>query len=136
MTPTLRLVFAGLIAGAFQAPAAPVSPTNSAPNPYETVENYFKLSDGRVWGSTSAVDVDKDGKSIWVAERCGVRTTTDASGQPVTRATNSCWDAANAKFLPLDPIMKRWWAHMADIMETNPDNSPVDRKLLRVFHME
>jgi L-rhamnose mutarotase len=32
--------------------------------------------------------------------------------------------------------MKRWWAHMADIMESNPDNSPVDTPLVRVFHMD
>ena len=38
--------------------------------------------------------------------------------------------------LPLDPIMKRWWAQMADIMATNPDNSPVDAPLVRVFHMD
>ena len=38
--------------------------------------------------------------------------------------------------LPLDPVMKRWWAHMRDIMESRPDNSPVDVPLLRVFHME
>ncbi|MCP4009742.1 MAG: L-rhamnose mutarotase, partial [Proteobacteria bacterium] len=24
--------------------------------------------------------------------------------------------------LPLDPIVKKWWAYMADIMETHPDN--------------
>jgi streptogramin lyase len=46
-------------------------PVNDLPNPYQTVENLFKLPEGRVWGSTSAVGVDKDGKSIWVAERCG-----------------------------------------------------------------
>ena len=38
--------------------------------------------------------------------------------------------------MPLDPIMQRWWTHMADIMQVHPDNSPVDRQLLRVFHME
>ena len=48
-----------------------VAPTNSAPNPYQTVENWAKLPEGRTWGSTSAVDIDKDGKSIWVGERCG-----------------------------------------------------------------
>lgn len=37
--------------------------------------------------------------------------------------------------LPEHPVMKRWWAHMADIMETNPDNSPVQSNLVRVFHM-
>lgn len=24
-----------------------------------------------------------------------------------------------------NPIMRRWWAHMADLMEVNPDQSPV-----------
>lgn len=38
--------------------------------------------------------------------------------------------------LPLDPIMQKWWAHMGDIMETNPDNSPVATPLTPVFHME
>jgi sugar lactone lactonase YvrE len=66
-------------------------PTNDAPNPYQTVSDYFKLPAGRTWGSTSAVDIDKDGKSIWVAERCGV---------------NSCNDPATGKMSPLDPILK------------------------------
>jgi DNA-binding beta-propeller fold protein YncE len=47
---------------------------NSLPNPYRMVENWAKLPAGRTWGSTSAVDVDRDGKSIWVAERCGQNT--------------------------------------------------------------
>src|SRR6266550_3382963 len=51
-----------------------VQPTNNSPNPYRTVANYFKLPDGRDWGSTSAVEIDKDGRSIWVAERCGANT--------------------------------------------------------------
>ena len=37
--------------------------------------------------------------------------------------------------LPSDPVMKRWWAHMADIMATNPDNSPVEKPLVTMFHM-
>lgn len=37
--------------------------------------------------------------------------------------------------LPEHPVMKRWWAHMADIMQTNPDNSPVVQDLVPVFHM-
>lgn len=51
-----------------------VTPVNSAPNPYQMVENWAKLPEGRTWGSTSAVDPDADGKSIWVAERCGANT--------------------------------------------------------------
>jgi L-rhamnose mutarotase len=33
-------------------------------------------------------------------------------------------------------IVKRWWAYMADIMETNPDNSPVSVPLTQVFHLD
>ena len=32
--------------------------------------------------------------------------------------------------------MRRWWDHMADIMETNPDSSPVAVPLETVFHLE
>jgi streptogramin lyase len=46
-------------------------PTNKAPNPYQTVEGWAKLPEGRAWGSLSAVDIDRDGVSVWVAERCG-----------------------------------------------------------------
>jgi sugar lactone lactonase YvrE len=34
---------------------------------------------GRTWGSTSAVDIDKDGVSIWVGERCGANTCLNSS---------------------------------------------------------
>ena len=37
--------------------------------------------------------------------------------------------------LPNHPVMKKWWAHMADIMDTNPDNSPVAVDLKPVFYM-
>jgi sugar lactone lactonase YvrE len=43
-------------------------------NPYKTIDGWAKLPEGRSWGSTSAVDVDRDGRSIWVAERCGANT--------------------------------------------------------------
>ena len=48
------------------------------PNPYRSVENWAKLPDGRKWGQTISVDIDRDGKSIWVFERCG-GTNCDAS---------------------------------------------------------
>lgn len=32
-------------------------------------------------------------------------------------------------------IVRKWWAYMADIMETNPDNSPVSIPLQEVFYM-
>jgi DNA-binding beta-propeller fold protein YncE len=68
-----------------------VQPTNDGPNPYQSVEGWAKLPEGRTWGSTSAVEIDKDGRSIWVAERCGV---------------NSCVaDPATGKMSDLNPIL-------------------------------
>jgi len=37
--------------------------------------------------------------------------------------------------LPNHPLMRKWWAYMADIMDTNPDNSPVAVDLKPVFYM-
>ena len=47
-----------------------IMPTNDHPNPFRTINDFFDLPDGRQWGATSAVDIDADGESIWVAERC------------------------------------------------------------------
>ncbi|HEX3644767.1 MAG TPA: peptidyl-alpha-hydroxyglycine alpha-amidating lyase family protein [Vicinamibacterales bacterium] len=66
-------------------------PTNDAPNNYNTIKDYFKLPEGRTWGSTSAVDIDKDGTSIWVAERCGA---------------NSCLDRATGKMSEVPTVLK------------------------------
>ncbi len=35
-----------------------------------------------------------------------------------------------------NPIVQKWWSYMADIMETNPDNSPVTVFLEEVFYMK
>jgi streptogramin lyase len=48
-----------------------ISPTNDLPNPYQAIEGWAKMPAGRTWGSTTGVDVDRDGTSIWVVERCG-----------------------------------------------------------------
>jgi len=37
--------------------------------------------------------------------------------------------------LPKHPVMKKWWAYMKDIMETNEDNSPVNIPLKEVFYL-
>ncbi len=37
--------------------------------------------------------------------------------------------------LPDHPVMKKWWDHMADLMECNPDNSPVVEDLTQLFYM-
>jgi L-rhamnose mutarotase len=37
--------------------------------------------------------------------------------------------------LPSLPVMRRWWDYMADLMETNPDHSPVAQPLQQVFYL-
>jgi hypothetical protein len=103
MAAGVALGVAGIAASAaYQAaPAAAqsaVAPTNDAPNPYQTIEGWAKMPEGRAWGSTSAVDIDLDGRSIWVAERCGKA----ADG----RARNRCLDRQTGAWSPLDPVLK------------------------------
>ncbi len=38
--------------------------------------------------------------------------------------------------LPDHPVMQRWWAAMADIMDTHPGNEPVAVPLVPMFHMD
>ncbi|MGB6152246.1 MAG: L-rhamnose mutarotase [Pricia sp.] len=45
-------------------------------------------------------------------------------------------DGAGSQDLGKTEIVKKWWAFMADIMETNPDNSPVTMPLEEVFYMK
>ena len=93
----MRLTLAGAIVAAVAMSGwtaygqADMKPTNDAPNPYKSIEGWAKLPEGRTWGSTSAVDIDKDGKSIWVAERCG---------------TNSCLDRATGKMSESPSVLK------------------------------
>ena len=49
----------------------------------------------------------------------------------VLKITNSI----NLDALPQQPIMKKWWAYMQDIMESNAYNSPVSLPLPEVFYM-
>ncbi len=34
------------------------------------------------------------------------------------------------------PVCRKWWAHMKDLMPSNPDNSPVSQPLKEVFHID
>lgn len=64
-------VLAAIVIVSEGASTQAVAPTNSAPNPYRAIYDWAKLPEGRTWGSTAGVDVDPDGSSIWVFERCG-----------------------------------------------------------------
>ena len=101
-TASILLLVAGIAAylSAGAAGQGDSKPTNDLPNPYQGVPNYFKMPAGRTWGSTSAVEIDKDGRSIWVAERCGA---------------NSCLDATTVdtilKFDPSGKLVKSFGAY-------------------------
>lgn len=45
-------------------------------------------------------------------------------------------DGHTSDALPQNPIVRKWWNYMADIMEVNPDNSPVQIPINEVFHMD
>ena len=97
---TVRLARFGLLAlfavsaGAVYSQA--VAPTNSLPNPYAGAP-FGKLPEGRNWGSTAGIGVDTDGRSIWVAERCGAF----APPSQVRPGVQMGCDGSN-----LDPILK------------------------------
>jgi len=38
--------------------------------------------------------------------------------------------------LPQHPLMRRWWEHMRDLMETHPDGRPIEWPLVPVFHLD
>jgi DNA-binding beta-propeller fold protein YncE len=73
-------VIAAVAMARAQAQAQVQAQAGDPPNLYRTVENWAKLPDARKWGQTIGVDVDPDGKSIWVFERCGGTT---CDGSPV-----------------------------------------------------
>jgi len=62
-----------------------IRPQNDLPNPYRTLDTWAKMPGGRTWGSASAVDIDKDGVSIWVAERCGANNCATSTLDPVMK---------------------------------------------------
>lgn len=43
---------------------------------------------------------------------------------------------ASSQDLGSNPVVQKWWDYMADIMEVNPDNSPVTIVLTEVFHLD
>ena len=51
-------------------------------------------------------------------------------------AFQRCADDAAAGELAQKAIVKKWWHMMCDIMDTNPDESPVSDTLEEMFHMD
>ncbi|HVH72130.1 MAG TPA: peptidyl-alpha-hydroxyglycine alpha-amidating lyase family protein, partial [Candidatus Dormibacteraeota bacterium] len=70
-------------------PVSPLGARNDSLNPYLPGVSWGQLPDGRKWGSTAGIYVNRDG-NIWAIDRCGARG---------SRGTN-CADS------PLDPILE------------------------------
>jgi len=75
-----------------------VQPTNDLPNPYQTIAPWGKLPEGRKWGALSAVAIDNDGESVWVADRCGAN--------PDTPPGASAYQYDSCAGSPLPPVLK------------------------------
>lgn len=89
MSLKVHMKFAGVVSLALVvsgiAFAQSNAPTNNAPDPYLRVANWAKMPMGRFWGAAAGVDIDPDGKSVWVAERCGQNSCADSKADPILK---------------------------------------------------
>ncbi len=76
---------------------------NSAPNPYHVVDNWAKLSQGRVWGMAIGVDIDRDGTSVWVFDRCGGKSCDGSNIAPIQK-----FDATGRLVVSFGSGLFRW----------------------------
>jgi sugar lactone lactonase YvrE len=64
----------------------PGSPLAGLPDPYRTQFDWAKMPAGRVWADDRAIAIDKDGKSVWIADRCALAQ--GACSKPENRTNN------------------------------------------------
>ncbi len=64
-----------------------VQPVNSGANPYRVIRDWAQFTtEGRPWGGSNGVAVDRDGRSVWAVDRCSPGTTpgcVGSKGNPV-----------------------------------------------------
>ncbi len=51
-------------------------------------------------------------------------------------ASQKVTDHGSSEHLAEKEIVRKWWAMMADLMETNPDSSPVVYELQEMFYLD
>jgi DNA-binding beta-propeller fold protein YncE len=51
-----------------------VAPVNSGANPYRVMRDWAHI-EGRAWGGSNGVAIDRDGKTVWATDRCSPGTT-------------------------------------------------------------
>jgi DNA-binding beta-propeller fold protein YncE len=82
--PTILLAVLLLVPAWRQAPPQQTATASVAlPNPYRTIDRWGTLPAGRTWGGVTAVDIDRDGRSVWVLERCGTMSCADSTLAPI-----------------------------------------------------
>ncbi len=97
VTGTLGAIVAAIaLCGGRAYSQASVAPASVPPNPYRTIDEFFKLPAGRTMGAAAGIDVDRDGSSLWVFERCGAPNRLSTPG----REEGTCVGSN------LDPILK------------------------------
>src|SRR6058998_1576214 len=57
-----------------------VQPVNSGANPYRVIRNWAQAPEGREWGGSNGVAIDRDGKTVWATDRCSPGTTPGCLG--------------------------------------------------------
>ncbi|MCT7374311.1 L-rhamnose mutarotase [Chelativorans salis] len=94
-------------------------------NPGQAAE--YKRRHDEIWPELAALlrEAGVSDYSIWLDEE------THHLFAILTRTDGHTMDT-----LPTNEIVRRWWDHMADIMETLPDNEPVQVPLRKMFHLE
>src|SRR5665213_97336 len=86
---TQAMLFVAAAVAGVAAPSVPAHAQSSAPpsinfpDPYGAATSFGQLPAGRTWGGTTAVAVDRDGKSVWVFERCGGESCAESNLPPI-----------------------------------------------------
>ena len=93
MRRQMKVAFGVVLAAAASGSGASISHNagpNSPPNPYRVDEGWAKLEQRSKWGAAVGVDIDRDGRSIWVFDRCA----TADEGSPSNRHPIQILDAS------------------------------------------
>jgi sugar lactone lactonase YvrE len=104
---------------------------NGAPNPYHVVDHWAKLPDGRALGQAIGVDIDRDGTSLWVFDRCGRKTCEgsnvaplqklDESGRPVASFGSGLFNWPHGLFAAADGTVWVTDGRNQTVMQIAPD---------------
>src|SRR5437773_9795963 len=86
LTAPIVVAFVALHGSSLQAQARggtpqtdKVQPVNSGANPYRVIRDWGQIQ-GRAWGGSNGVAIDRDGKTVWATDRCSPGTTPGCLG--------------------------------------------------------